>query len=216
MNTRLFPPLLFLLTAALSFALTTAARAERADRNKPMNIEADTLRHDEARQTSVFSGRVVLTKGTIVLRGARLEVRQDADGFQYGIMTAGPGERAFFRQKRDTLPGTAEEFLEGQGERIEYDSRADTMRLVQRAELRRLRKEAPTDELAGALIVYNNRTDVFTVDGSPPTASSDTAGSGGRIRAVLSPKEPLAVADEEVAAPLRLSPDVRLPDTVAQ
>jgi len=218
MNTRLFPPLLFLLTTALSFAPITAAWAERADRNKPMNIEADALRHDEARQTSVFSGRVVLTKGTIVLRGARLEVRQDADGFQYGTMTAGPGERAFFRQKRDTPPGAAEEFLEGQGERIEYDSRADTMRLVQRAELRRLRQEVPTDELAGALIVYNNRTDVFTVDGNHATAASEATGRSGRIRAVLSPKEPLAVANEEVGAPppLRSSTAVQLPDTVAQ
>jgi len=206
MNNQLPFPLFFLLTTALALAPLADIRAERADRSKPMNIEADALRHDEARQTSVFSGRVVLTKGTIVLRGARLEVRQDADGFQYGIMTAQPGERAFFRQKRDTAQGEAEEFLEGEGERIEYDSRTDTMRLVRRAELRRLRQEIPTDELAGALIVYNNLTDIFTVDGSA-AASASSSNKTGRIRAVLSPKEPLPLAKEEDStASLRPSP----------
>jgi len=202
MNIRLSAPFLFLLTTALTFASFTVARAERADRHKPMNIEADALRHDEALQTSVFSGRVVLTKGTIVLRGARLEVRQDADGFQYGIMTAKFGERAFFRQKRDTAQGAADEFLEGESERIEYDSRADTMRLVRHAELRRLRQETLTDELAGSLIVYNNLTDVFTVDGG---AASAVSSGGGRVRAVLSPKEALPVSEETHTTRLRPS-----------
>ena len=70
-----------LVLAALTCAFG-AAQAEKADRSKPMNIEADALRHDEVKQTSVFSGRVVMTKGSIVLRGARLDVRQDADGYQ--------------------------------------------------------------------------------------------------------------------------------------
>lgn len=79
-----------------------AAMAERADRDKPMNIESDALRYDDTKQTSVFTGKVVLTKGTMLIRGAQLDVRQDADGNQYGIVKAEPGKRAFFRQKRDT------------------------------------------------------------------------------------------------------------------
>ena len=46
------------------------ACAEKADRDKPMNVEADALRYDDLKQTSVFSGRVVLTKGTILIRAA--------------------------------------------------------------------------------------------------------------------------------------------------
>ena len=80
------------------------AHAEKADSAKPMNIEADALRHDDLKQISVFTGNVVVTKGTIILRGAQLEVRQDAQGYQFGVMTAEPGKRAFFRQKRDTPP----------------------------------------------------------------------------------------------------------------
>ena len=189
MNYRLIP---LLLLAALAFPLGVA-HAEKADRAKPMNIEADNLRHDELKQTSVFSGRVVMTKGTIVLRGARLDVRQDADGYQYGVVTAEAGKRAFFRQKRDTLAGAPDEFIEGESEVIEYDGKADNVRFTTRAELRRYRGSVLNDEITGAVIVYNNLTDVFTVDGqrAPATnAAGDVPAPGSRVRAVLAPKDP--------------------------
>lgn len=188
-------PLLVLAALTCAFGV---AQAEKADRSKPMNIEADALRHDEVKQTSVFSGRVVMTKGSIVLRGARLDVRQDAEGYQSGIVTAEAGKRAFFRQKRDTLPDAPEEFIEGEGEVIEYDGRTDNVRFITRAELRRYRGGALSDEITGAVIVYNNLTDVFTVDGQkkalPASGSEGQASSGGRVRAVLAPKDPKAPA----------------------
>ena len=187
MKQRLSP---LLLAAALA-AFAGLAQAEKADSTKPMNIEADALRHDELKQTSVFTGNVVMTKGTIVLRGAQLDVRQDPEGFQYGVVTAEAGKRAFFRQKRDTVPGQPEEFVEGEGEVIEYDGRTDNVRFITRAELRRYRGGALSDEITGAVIVYNNLTDVFTVDGQKTSGGqpSSTAGQGGRVRAVLAPKE---------------------------
>lgn len=198
-----------LLLGALALAWLPGAHAEKADRNKPMNIEADALRHDELKQTSVFSGRVVMTKGSIVLRGAQLDVRQDADGFQYGVVTAEPGKRAFFRQKRDTQPGQPDEFVEGEGEVIEYNGRADTVKFIRRAELRRYREAQLSDEVKGAVIVYNNLTDVFTVDGQKTAPAGASAGTpDGRVRAVLSPKEPASGA---AAAPARTEPPVLRP-----
>ena len=192
MTHRLLP---LLVLAALT-GLAGMAHAEKADRAKPMNIEADSLRHDELKQTSVFSGRVVMTKGTIVLRGARLDVRQDADGYQYGVVTAEAGKRAFFRQKRDTVAGAPDEFIEGESEIIEYDGKADNVRFITRAELRRYRGSVLNDQITGAVIVYNNLTDVFTVDGNPSNASS--ANPGGRVRAIIAPR---AAASAPAAAP---------------
>ena len=192
MTHRLLP---LLVLAALT-GLAGMAHAEKADRAKPMNIEADALRHDELKQTSVFSGRVVMTKGTIVLRGARLDVRQDADGYQYGVVTAEAGKRAFFRQKRDTVAGAPDECIEGESEVIEYDGKADNVRFITRAELRRYRGSVLNDEITGAVIVYNNLTDVFTVDGNPSNASS--ANPGGRVRAIIAPR---AAASAPAAAP---------------
>ena len=127
-----------------------AAWAEKADRNKPMNIEADALRYDDQKQTSVFTGKVVLTKGTIVIRGGKLDVRQDPQGFQYGVVTAESGKLAFFRQKRDGV----DEFIEGEGEVIEYDGKADAVKFIKRAQLRRLRGTVLNDEMTGAIIVF--------------------------------------------------------------
>ena len=89
-----------------------AASAEKADRQKPTNIEADSLVHDELNQVSIFTGRAVLTRGTMVMRGARIEMREDIDGYQYGIIFPEPNKRAFFRQKREGI----DEFMEWVGE----------------------------------------------------------------------------------------------------
>ena len=170
---------LLLLPLALLLSGGPAAHAEKADRNKPMNVEADALRYDDLKQTSVFTGKVVLTKGTIVIRGARVEVRQDPEGYQYGVVTADSGKLAFYRQKREGV----DEFIEGESEVIEYDGKADRVKFIKRAELRRYRGGTLNDETLGSVITYDNGTDVFSVDGGPASPAA-----GGRVRAVLSPR----------------------------
>ena len=160
-------------------ALSPQAWAEKADRTKPMTVESDVLRYDDLQQTTVFTGKVVLTKGSIIIRGAKLEVRQDPEGYQYGTVTGSAAEPAFFRQKRDGV----DEFIEGQGETLVYNSKADTVRFEKSAVLRRYRGSTLADEVTGAIIVYENLTDKFNVDGSAPGATTK-----GRVRAMLTPK----------------------------
>ena len=202
--------LLPLALACVMAAVTGIAHAEKADSAKPMNIEADALRHDELKQTSVFTGNVVMTKGSIVLRGARLDVRQDAEGYQYGVIQADAGKRAFFRQKRDTQPGQPEEFIEGEGEVIEYDGKADIVKFIRRGEMRRYRGGQLNDQVTGSVIVYNNITDVYTVDGQKTSGGlpSSSVGQGGRVRATMAPREGTPGAQpkpETPATPLRPS-----------
>ena len=156
--------------------------AEKADRKKPLNVEADNLDHDELKQVSIFTGKVLATKGTIVMRGHRIEVRQDPDGYQYGLIKPLPGQRGFFRQKREGV----EEWIEGEGESIEYDGKADRLVLLGRAEFRRYRGTVLSDQMTGQRIVYENLTDQFTVDGL--VGGAKPAQGQGRIRAVLTPK----------------------------
>lgn len=172
-----------LLASGLSL-LVLPAWAEKADRDKPMLIEADTMRHDENKRITQFSGQVVAFKGTMVLRGARLEVQQDKDGQQIAHIWAAPNERVFFRQKREGL----DEFTEGEGEMAIYDSQADVVTLVQRAEVRILRGTVLADQLTGQKIVFNNTTEVMTVDGLPKGAKS-TDNRDQRVRAVLTPRK---------------------------
>ena len=188
------PHLLLIAALALCGGLT---RAEQADRNKPMNVEADALRYDDLKQISIFTGRVVLTKGSIIIRGGKIEVRQDAQGNQYGVVSAEPGQLAFFRQKREGL----DEFIEGEAELIEYDSRADTVKFTRKAQLRRYRNATLGDELSGGVILYDNTTDVFTIDGG--VAKGAEGAPPGRVRGMLTPNP------EAAAAPPASGPKLR-------
>ena len=182
MKPSLFPLLLFL----ACLVLAGAARAEKADRDKPMNVEADALRYDDVKQISVFTGKVLVTKGSIVIRGARLEVRQDPEGNQYGLVTAEPGKLAFFRQKRDTKPGVPDEFMEGESEVIDYDGKADVVKFHRRAQMRRYVGTALNDEMTGVEIVYDNTTSVLTVDGGETKPGAKAPAP--RVRAMLTPR----------------------------
>lgn len=184
------------------------AHAEKADRNKPIIIDADTLRYDDVKQVGVYAGNVVLTKGSIVIRAARIDVRQDPDGSQSSIITGTPEKPAFFRQKREGM----DEFIEGESELIEYDGRADTVKFVKNAVLRRLRGATLADEITGAVIVYENLTDRFSVDGS--AANGGAPATGGRVRAMLTPKPEAAAAAPKTAASQSVAPALRATTTL--
>ncbi|MGJ7568463.1 lipopolysaccharide transport periplasmic protein LptA [Variovorax sp. GB1R11] len=182
-----------LAAAALLLAgFASGALAETADRTKPMNIESDAMRYDDLKQTSVFTGNVLVTKGTIIIRGARMDVRQDAEGYQYGVVTAAPGKRAYYKQKRNA----PDEWIEGESEVIEYDSRADNVKFIRNAVMRRLLGATPNDESQGALIVYDQSNDTYTVNGStvPANTAVNASTPGGRVKTILTPKAAAAPA----------------------
>ncbi|HLB13868.1 MAG TPA: lipopolysaccharide transport periplasmic protein LptA [Burkholderiales bacterium] len=177
------------LVLALAAALAGAAHAERADRDKPLNIEADRMLADDAKQTVEFDGRVVMTQGTFTLRADRITVRQDKDGFQFGVAVGNP---ATFREKRDG----ADEWIEGQAKRIEYDGRAQRVELFDQARVAR-----DKDEVRGNYISYDQRGEVYRVQGAKDTQAQPARDE--RVRAVIQPKK----RDEGAArrdAPLEL------------
>lgn len=158
-----------------------AAHAERADRSQPMVVEADKPgSFDMQRQIVTFSGNVMIVQGTMQIRADRVEVRESKDGHRSGVASGTPAQRATFRQKRDGV----EEYMEAEAQRIEFDTRTDSLRFTGDAVVRRLQGARATDEITGQLITWNNATEVFNVEGGPPTAQSPT----GRVRAVLAPR----------------------------
>jgi lipopolysaccharide export system protein LptA len=167
--------------------LAGPAQAERADRGKPINLESDRMHVDDAQRTSVFEGNVLMTQGTLSIRANRVTVRQDKDGHQYGSASGNP---AVFRQKRDGAEG----YIQGEAERIEYDSKLDRVEFFNRARLLR----EPADEVRGNYISYDSRTEYFTVTGGAGTsASGDPA---GRVRAVIQPRTAAEDAGKTPAA----------------
>ncbi len=177
----------------LSAALLAPALAERADRNKPLTIEADlpgTV--DLLKQVVIFNGNVVIAQGTMAIRADRVEVRERADGHRTAVAVGGAGKPASFTQKRDGV----DETIEGSAERIEYDSRGDVVRFAGNATVRRLRAGTPADEISGGVITYDNANETFRVEGAATSAGA--APGNGRVRVVITPRpEPAREAPAE-------------------
>lgn len=162
------------------------AYAERADRDKPTVIDSDKLNHDDQRQVTVFTGNVVLTKGTLTLRGDRMELWQDAAGNYYGTLTGRP---ARFRQKRDAV----NEFMEGESLKVDYDGKDEIVVLTTNAIMRRLEGDVLKDRVSGDRLTYNNVTERYEVE----------SGEGqGRARMFVMPKsEPAADGNSQKKKP---------------
>ncbi len=179
------------------------AHAERADRDKPVNLEADQVTVDDAKQTATFTGKVVLTQGTLVIRGDRMVVQQDADGFKYGVAY---GNLASFRQKREGY----DEYIDGYAERIEYDSKAEKVQMFNRAYLKK-----SNDDVRGNYISYEIATEFFKVVGGGKQAATES-NPEGRVRAVIQPKNKDKPASPAPPLPLKPATDVANPrDTPA-
>ena len=203
-NSRLPTILSALLLAA---AAATPAYAERADRLKPITIQADREGQiDLQRQVVVFTGNVVVSKGTMVIRASRIEVRQTPSGYDTAVAFGAPGKPATFRQKREGV----DEYMDGEAERLEYDGKTDIVKFVNNAAVRRLRGATPADEITGNLVTYDSVADLLRVSGG---ATSTAVNPDGRVRAVLTPREGTEAAAEAAeaasaaaAAPLKITP----------
>ena len=95
--------------AALPVALILnagSALAERVDRDKPINLEANRITIDEAKKVQVFEGNVHLVQGTMTIRADKIVVSQDVDGFQKGSAFGGV-------KGRSQLPDYVQMYLDG-------------------------------------------------------------------------------------------------------
>lgn len=198
-------PLFALVVGAL---VAVPGHAERADRSKPFVLVADQNFTDLAKQVVVLTGGVTISKGTMVIKADRVELREAADGYRTAVAIGTAGKPATFRQKRDGV----DEYIDGRAERLEYDDRADTIRFVNNAIVRRLRGTTVGDEITGNLITYDNTNELFNVTGTPATsAAAGKNGGDGRVRAVLMPREGTAAA-AEAASSATLKPSTTLGD----
>jgi lipopolysaccharide export system protein LptA len=169
-----------LLALGLALAAAMPANAERADRDKPVNLEADRVTVDDANKVHIYEGNVQLVQGTLVIRTDKLVVNQDEEGFQKGTAYGGAGGLARFRQKREGL----DEYVEGEAERIEHDDKTDKTQLFNRAYVK-----SGQDEVRGQYIVYDGLTEHYLATSGPNGTVAAAAGKAGRVHAVIQPKD---------------------------
>ena len=173
MNIKLLP-----LVAILLSVLTTAAHAERADRDKPINLDADKITVDDAKKTHVFEGNVQLTQGTLLIKADKIVVTQDANGYQTGVATGGPDGLSYIKQKREGR----DDYIEGWADRIENDAKAEKSELFGRAKMR-----SGQDEVRGQYISYDGKTENYLVSNGP-NGTTAAGVKAERVHAVIQPK----------------------------
>ena len=175
--------------AIASLVLAANASAERADRDKPTQLEANRMSADEARRVSTFEGNVVLTKGTITLRGDRIVVRVDAEGYQHATVTGNPVR---FKQRGDATAGRPAIWTEAEAQRVEIDEKNERIELFERARVLR-----DQDEVRGEYMLLDQRSDFLSVSAGKGT---QPAAADARVRAVIQPKTPSSTGTDKPPA----------------
>lgn len=178
----------------LAFALVFqcgAAFAEKRDKEQPIQVDADKIQIDDAKKINTFDGNVVLTQGTLVIRADRIVVTQDAAGNKHAVAFSS-GHPVYFKQKREGY----DEYVEGEGNRAEYDDKTDTVELFGNAYVKR-----GQDIVTGNYISYNSNTEFFQSIGGARNPA-------GRVHAVIQPKKKEALRNE--APPASIAPSKTL------
>lgn len=162
--------------AALILALIAAVPAYglESDRSKPIEIEADQGTLDQKNQTTTFKGNVIITQGTLYIRGASVTVSRDQKGNQF--MKAG-GTPVKFGQQLDKGGK-----VDGEANHVEYASDTGVVRLIGNAKVTR-----GGDKAEGDTIVYNTRTEIYTVTGSKSASAGKSGRPGKRVTVVIQP-----------------------------
>jgi lipopolysaccharide export system protein LptA len=157
-----------LLCAGLSFD----AVAEKADRNKPMEITAARLNAADGGNEARLEGSIVIEQGTLRVTADKGEIRQNATGQKSGFVTGAP---VYMRQKREGCDA----YIEARAERVEFDEAKDSLRLLNKASIR-----TGENEITGDAILYNTVTEAIEVLGDKPRTAND-----GRVRLILHPRD---------------------------
>jgi lipopolysaccharide export system protein LptA len=177
-------------TTVLLFALP--AHAEQADRDKPVNLESDTVEVNDQTRVSTYQGNVRLTQGTLLITADKLMVVQDEEGFSKSTAYGNP---SYFKQKSDGVDVN----IEGWAQRIEYDAKRDKLEMFTQARIKR-----GQDEVHGNYITYDGHTESYRVIGGKDGASENNP--KGRVRVVIQPKRKGAPAAPNPGGGLPLKP----------
>lgn len=185
------------------FALAALpATAENADRDKPINYQADSGDVNYQTKVGTLVGNVILTQGTITIHADKIVFHQNPDN---SVSATAYGNPITFREKRDNV----DEYYEGVAQRAEYDGQKRLLELFDRAMLRK-----GTDEIRSNYISYNAETEFFKAEGRPDTrpAAPGEPPLGARVRGVFQPqsKDDKAGKDGKPRVPEKANPPATL------
>lgn len=172
----------------IALGLSGLACAESADREKPIQVEADHAAVDDRNGVNEFTGNVLVVQGTLRLQADRVLVREDKQGNQTADAL---GKPIRMKQKLDDNAG----WVEGEAEKMLYDSKNGQLRLIGKAWLKRGR-----DEVRGEFIFFDSVTEQYQARNVAPGDTKPATGSG-RVVVTLQPKKAVTKPVTETSKP---------------
>ncbi len=169
------------MTLVLTTLITSHVRAEKADQDKPIILEAEKVSVNDVLQIYDLSGQILLTKGSILITGEKGKIKVDPEGYEYVDIQGDPKSIASFRQRRE---GLANEFMQGRGQTVTYNAKTELLTLTGDANLRRLHNMQMLDQLHGWKIDYDDITQRYQVYPPKDAKAEDLP----LARAILSPR----------------------------
>jgi len=149
--------------------------SEKADKDQPIIIDSDELLIDDSKNTSTYSGDVILQQGTLIIRGDKLTIREDKQGFQHSTSI---GKPTTFKQKMEN----SEDYIEGQALTIEYDGNMDKIHLYSKARVKK-----GNDLVIGDYIMYDANSEFAQALSGNTTTKDGNEVKKGRTRAIIRP-----------------------------
>ena len=180
MRRYFFRPL-FLFCFVHAIATINLAHAEKADRDKPVILEAEKVSVNDVKQIYDLNGQILLIKGSIIVTGDDGHITVDPEGYEFIDVKGTPDTVASFRQRRE---GPADEYMQGKGSKVVYDAKTELLTLIGDASLKRSLNMQMLDQLHGWKIEYDDLKQYYRVIPPADAKPEDLP----LARAILSPR----------------------------
>ncbi|GKT12492.1 MAG: lipopolysaccharide export system protein LptA [Thiomicrorhabdus sp.] len=119
---------LFTLVVLSLFSTLSTAQPSLADEEQPINISADSLESQEQKGVSVYKGNVIITQGSLKLKGNIITVYHPDSLLQ---SVRAKGQPAYFERYNQK----EQAWLTGNANQIEYNAKYKTLLLIGDAEV---------------------------------------------------------------------------------
>ncbi|HEY1057372.1 MAG TPA: lipopolysaccharide transport periplasmic protein LptA [Limnobacter sp.] len=174
------PPIPMAWALVSLFLYSATAWSLESDKKQPTTIDANQMNYNEKASVNVFTGNVLLTRGSLVVRGDKLTLRETKDGTQHATIEGSP---ARFKQQRDSTKPSEVLLINGTANLIELDGASSVVTLTGQANLQKSSNGQLTESITGNKIVYQQNSETLNVvgDGNGPGKS--------RVQAVIKPRD---------------------------
>lgn len=164
----------FLNLFAIIICFTTSyAYALPDDQSKPIYIAADTAQINDKTGITTYTGNVIITQGSLLIEGARVDMHRGEDGIEKLIATGSP---AHFRQR----PQIDEPYSDAWGLHMVYQVTKQKLTITENAKV-----VQDKDTFTGKKIIYDLNRSIVNAFGSNNSSGKDD--KPGRINMVIQP-----------------------------